>query len=424
MGIKALASAAFIIVTTQCSAATLTATLATQTYGTFGAIDMASAPGDAQNGYVLNGGTGKISVLDPTTGQSTVFLSGLFPQSDSNELQVALSLTFAPDYATSGLFYVSYATETNTHVVAEYARSMGAGNTALPSSRREILRIEHGDLEQGTHFGGDIAFSPVDGNLYVTTGDSDLDAVENALFVSQDPSDLRGKVLRIDPSTDFYPDDPTRNYTPAAGNPDFGEIADPAIWALGLRNPFKAAFDPVTGGYLIADVGEDTAEEINLGLAGANYGWPVVEGTTAFINSALGPGALADPEYSYGHGTGTNQAFSITGGEVYYGGITALDGQYVFGDYVTGGIWSIDPSLPANSQPQRWDVETDSDGLDRVLGFGFDGLGNLYVSDAFSGRLYRIDAATVPLPAAGLPLLSVLGVWGVWMRRKTRSAAP
>lgn len=84
------------------------------------------------------------------------------------------------------------------------------------------------------------------------------------------------------------------------------------------------------------------------------------EGTGTFISSPLGPGKLTDPVYSYGHGTGPFQGSSITGGEVYYGGIAAVDGQYVFGDYMTGSIWSIDPSFPSNQSPQRWNVETDS----------------------------------------------------------------
>ena len=116
-----------------------------------------------------------------------------------------LSLAFAPDYATSERFYVSYATETNSNIVAEYTGMPGGANTALPWSRREILRIEHGDNEFRVHFGGAIAFSPADGMLYFTTGDSDDALFDKTVFASQDPGELREKVLRIDPLSDLTP---------------------------------------------------------------------------------------------------------------------------------------------------------------------------------------------------------------------------
>lgn len=262
-------------------------------------------------GTYLLSRNGTLEHYNPTTGQRTVVLAGVTPAGGTNS---AYDVAFAPDFETSGKVYVSLRTTDNVHEVVEYTLSSDGSLVFAPESRRVVLSIDHGDAPAGAHFGGAIDFGP-DGALYVTTGDSDQ-PLDETLIVSQDVTDRRGKVLRIDPfGIDAYPDDPTNNYAIPTGNPDFGSTGDPSIWAIGLRNPFRATFDEQTGQYLIADVGEDLFEEINIGASGANYGWSAFEGLQN-VGGELSPlGTLTDPLFDYGRMFGG----SVTGGLVYYG---------------------------------------------------------------------------------------------------------
>ena len=163
---------------------------------------------------------------------------------------------------------------------------------------------------------------------------------------SQNLSSLQGKILRIDPTDDAFPEVTQTTTLPRRQEIPFPattvEVTD-AIWALGLRNPFQASFDPLTGAYFIGDVGEDSFEEINIGVSGANFGWPAMEGT---IPGPVPAGTdFIDPLYTYGHGVDPFEGFSVTGGAVYRGPIVELDGRYFFSDYVTAQIWSFLPNL-------------------------------------------------------------------------------
>jgi glucose/arabinose dehydrogenase len=178
----------------------------------------------------------------------------------------------------------------------------------------------------GNHNGGALHFSPVDGKLYLAIGD------QGSSSNAQSMTSRFGKLLR-------YNDD----LSIPSDNPFFGTAtgANRAIWALGLRNPFTFAFQPGTGRLFINDVGENTWEEVNDGVAGSNYGWPTVEGPTTNPN-------FRGPIYAYRHSGGLVTGFAIVGA-AFYNPVTrtfpaAYTGHYFFADYVNGWINRLDPA--------------------------------------------------------------------------------
>ena len=216
-----------------------------------------------------------------------------------------------------------------------------------PSSRREVLTV---DQPYSNHNGGQLAFGP-DQLLYIGLGDggSGGDPQRNAL----DLGSRLGKILRIDPVASG--DQP---YTVPADNPFVDTAgADPTVWAYGLRNPWRFSFDAPTGDLWIADVGQGDWEEVNRARAtaermdagrGANFGWSAIEGFEPFNDDQPSDGAL-DPLFVYDHNDGR---CSVSGGAVARGdAVAALQGWYVFGDYCTGQIWALDPTVPP-SQPR------------------------------------------------------------------------
>ena len=265
--------------------------------------------------------------------------------------------------------------------VAEYAvTGPDAGPVrADPSSRRELLRIEHSAF--GNHNGGDVHLGP-DGYLYVTVGDGG--GAGDPLGSGQDPHSLLGTVLRIDPSR------------PSAGRPygippdnPFADGRDgaPEVWAWGLRNPWRIAFDRVTGDLWIADVGQARLEEVNLEPAGTpggrNYGWSRFEGSQPFGDGPV-PADHVPPLFEYAHDGGD---LSITGGRVYRGrAVPGLAGAYLYGDFGSGRVGAL---------RQRDGVVVEAvDRLatvEQVVAFGEDADGEL-VALSLGGRLVRFVA--------------------------------
>ena len=234
-----------------------------------------------------------------------------------------LGVAFDPAFATNQFVYVYYtATSPSTH--NRISRFTADGDVALAGS--EVVILELNNLSSATnHNGGAIHFGS-DGKLYVGVG-------ENANSGnSQSMSNLLGKMLRINSDGTIPTDNPF--YATANG-------LNRAIWALGLRNPFTFAFQPGTGRLFINDVGQNTWEEINDGIAGSNYGWPNSEGPTST------PGERA-PLYYYGHGAGSFLGCAITGGAFYNPSVAqfpaAYTGVYFFADYCGGWINRMDPA--------------------------------------------------------------------------------
>jgi glucose/arabinose dehydrogenase len=233
-----------------------------------------------------------------------------------------LGVAFDPNFATNNFLYLYY-TVASTPIHNRISRFTANGDVAVPGS--ELIIFELNNLSATNHNGGAIHFGP-DGKLFVGVG-------ENAVGTnSQTLTNLLGKILRIN-SDGSIP----------ADNPFFGSAMDNnrAIWALGLRNPFTFAFQPGTGRIFINDVGETTWEEINDGIAGANYGWPDTEGPT-------GDPRFRSPIFAYTHGGGATTGCAIAGGAFYNPPTQQFPSEYVgdyfFADLCSGWIRRFHPS--------------------------------------------------------------------------------
>ena len=281
--------------------------------------------------------------------------------------QGLLGLAFAPDYATSGVYYVSYTDPGGTSRIVEYP------------SQVELISVSQ---PQANHNGGWIGFGP-DGYLYVALGDgggSDDNDFGHTAGVgnAQDTSNPLGAILRVDPDTGAY-----------------------THHAYGLRNPWRPSFDRMTGDLYIADVGQGACEEIDVqpaGVAGVNYGWRLREGTIATPSGGVGgphpPGAV-DPIFDYPHSAGNCSdpppgftGISVTGGYVYRGPSVDLWGRYLFADFSTAALWSLVWD-GGDGYVELTEHATAAD-IDLVSSFGEDSAGNVYVTDLADGEVYRI----------------------------------
>ncbi|HYD00123.1 MAG TPA: PQQ-dependent sugar dehydrogenase, partial [Phycisphaerales bacterium] len=206
------------------------------------------------------------------------------------------------------------------------------GTFAVAGSVQTVLRYQRA----AGHNGGWLGFSPVDGYLYLSLGDGGFAANPDPTNAAQSLSGttaFQGKVLRIDPSGDDFPADADRNYRIPPTNPFVGVDGDDEIWDYGLRNPWRCCFDPANGDFWIADVGQETWEEINLerqgtpsASGGHNYGWKCFEGVHFTGYAPCTPALPFTPPLAvYGHDE--SGGCSITGGIVYRGAaIPALVG--------------------------------------------------------------------------------------------------
>jgi glucose/arabinose dehydrogenase len=242
-----------------------------------------------------------------------------------------LGVAFDPNFSTNHFLYVYYTVPGRRHTTVHnrVSRFIANGDVAVKYSEQILLDIT--PLSSATnHNGGALAFGP-DGKLYIGVGENNNGA--NA----QDPTDLLGKILRINPDGSIPADNPLRR---AKG-------VNKAIWAIGLRNPFSLSFQPGTGRMFINDVGEHTFEEINEGIADSNYGWPMTEGPTTRRR-------IRAPIFSYGHGIGPTTGQAIVGSAFYSpggggggGGRTFprnYAGDYFFADLASGWIRRVDPT--------------------------------------------------------------------------------
>jgi glucose/arabinose dehydrogenase len=318
-----------------------------------------------------------------------------------------LGLAFAPDYLTSGRFYVNFTNANGDTVVARFLRSSDP-LLADPGSRFDLRWNGAGAPFIGqpfaNHNGGHLAFGP-DGYLYIGLGDggSGNDPGHNA----QNPALLLGKMLRVDVNV---PLDEPIGYRVPAGNPFVGSGPPgtrPEIWSFGLRNPWRYTFDDParggTGALVIGDVGQARVEEIDYepaGRGGRNYGWRNREGTQDNVTSlppAFTP--LTEPIFEYNRSFGQ----SITGGYVYRGAALGptFRGRYFYGDFVQGRVWSIALSVGGNGEATASDrVEHTAQlaGVATVSSFGVDADGELFVINYGSGAVFRIRGLGDPPP--------------------------
>jgi glucose/arabinose dehydrogenase len=276
-------------------------------------------------GWLVTEQAGRVHRINAAGAQASVFLD-IDSKVNSGGEEGLLGLALAPDFATSGVFYVHYSAANPRRSV--FARYTASGGTASASSEQILLEVQD---PYSNHNGGQLAFGP-DGFLYIGLGDggSRLDPQGNG----QNLDTLFGKILRIDVSGGG-------TYRVPADNPFVGrQGARGEVWAYGLRNPWRFSFDSETGDLWAGDVGQNTLEEIDVITKGGNYGWVVMEG-----NQCTGGGDSCDrsgkipPVVDYPTGGGN---CAVTGGFVYQGSaIEALRGAYVYGDYCSGRIWAL-----------------------------------------------------------------------------------
>lgn len=285
-------------------------------------------------------------------------------QVDTNEERGVIGVTLDPNFETNHFVYVYY-TSTDGSIHNRLSRFTADGNVAAAGSETVLLDLP--TLGAANHNGGALAFGP-DGKLYLGVGD-------NAVGENSPSLDTPfGKILRLNSDGSVPSDNPFLSQTTGVNQ---------YIWAKGLRNPFTIDFSP--GGELfINDVGEATFEEIDIGAAGADYGWPSSEGATT------DPG-ITGPIYTYGH---------KPSGEAIIGGAFLDDGFYYFGDLNEGFIRRMNVSTR--------EVSDFGSGLDSPVAFDKGPDGALYTVSVDTGDVTKIAALPVspPPPVAG-PVVTV-----------------
>ena len=307
---------------------------------------------------------GTLRVVQDGSLLATPFISLTVDQQGERGL---LGLAFDPAFSSNNLLYLYYTTPTPA-VHNRLSRFTANGNLVVPGS--EVVLLDLDNLTTATnHNGGAIHFG-LDGKLYVAVGENA--SPSNA----QSMSNILGKMLRLNADGSIPSDNPFFNT--ASGNRR-------AIWALGLRNPFTFAVQPVTGTMLINDVGQSSWEEINLGVAGANYGWPATEGATT-------DSSFRAPLHTYGHGQGNFTGCAITGGAFYNPATTQFPssyvGKYFFADLCSHWIRVYDP---ATTNVSAFATATTAGVVDLQVGND----GALYYASRSPGRVNRIRSASV-----------------------------
>lgn len=284
----------------------------------------------------------------PARGGAALATPFLSLRVDSAGERGLLGVALDPNFTSNRRLYVYYTVPGTSdrapfNRISRFTASSTNPNVMESGSERIIMELD--PLSATNHNGGAMHFG-ADGMLYVATGDNAVGSRSQSL------GNRHGKMLRINVNGDDFPSDARQNYAVPSSNPFLSQTTghNRAVWALGLRNPYTFSIQPGTGRMFINDVGQDGWEEINEGVAGANYGWPGIEGvrTTQSIPSI---GAYRNPFYAYSHGGSSNQGYAITGG-IFYNPPTAsfpssYMGDYFFADYVSNWIRKLDD--PANN---------------------------------------------------------------------------
>jgi glucose/arabinose dehydrogenase len=283
-----------------------------------------------------------------------------------------LSVAFHPSYATNGFFYVNFTDAAGNTRVERFTVSANADVANAASSKLILAQTQ----PFANHNGGLNLFGP-DGMLYIGLGDggSGGDPQGNG----QNLGTLLGKILRIDVDHG----DP---YAIPADNPFATRAgARGEVWAYGLRNPWRFAFDKLGGLLYVADVGQDRFEEVNVVVSsrsGVNYGWNVMEGSSCYAASTCSQTNLEIPPLVYDHASGC----SIIGGYVYRGtAIPELIGRYFYSDYCNGFLKSFRYQNGLALEQKTWSIGS----IGNVTSFGQDAAGELYMTSG-NGKVYRI----------------------------------
>jgi glucose/arabinose dehydrogenase len=341
-----------------------------------------SPPDDLTRLFVVEK-RGQIKIIDLESGAtlSTPFLNVGSEISFAGERGL-LGLTFDPDFAQNGYFYVNLINTAGDTEIRRYQVSATNPNEADLASETLIITIDQPDATN--HKAGWLGFGP-DGYLYAALGDGGPGNDPNGN--GQNIDTLLGKILRLDVSADGFPADPNRNYSIPADNPFASGAGADEIYALGLRNPWRASFDRGLGDFYIADVGQGEWEEVNIGALGGNYGWKRYEGNELRFPSVPASSPVTFPVYTYDHSVGQ----SITGGYVYRGPSDGLQGHYFFGDFVAQKMFTMHfdgTNWVATDRTAQ--INENVGAVNSISSFGEDGAGNLYVVD-LDGEIFRLN---------------------------------
>jgi len=334
-------------------------------------LAMYMAPGDDSYWYVVIQ-TGQVRRFINNAGVNSV--STFIDISDrviSGGERGLLGMAFHPDFATNGYVYLSY-TNDDAGLASRISRFNldGTGQALDPASEQVILTVSQ---PYNNHNGGQITFGP-DGHLYIGFGDG------GEPTNGQNINTLLGAVLRIDVG-----DGSSGSYTIPADNPFVNSGGGPEIFAYGLRNPWRWSFDRLTGDFWLGDVGQGSYEEIDIITNGGNFGWNIMEGAHCYNTASCNQTGLILPVAEYDHSLG----FAVTGGYVYRGSaIPFLYGQYLYGDYTTGRIWTLQQTGPG----QYTSTELLDTSLN-IASFAEDHDGELYVVN-LNGSIHKIIGDT------------------------------
>jgi glucose/arabinose dehydrogenase len=316
--------------------------------GLRGAVDVQNASDGSGRLFVVEK-AGRIRVVQDGALLPDPFLAITGRVGSSGTEQGLLGLAFHPNHSQNGYFYVNYTDVSGNTVIARFQVSADDPNRADPGSEDVLLRV---DQPFANHNGGCLAFGP-DGYLYIGLGDA------------------------------IPPDNP---YAAGGGLPE--------IWAIGLRNPWRLSFDRLTGDLYIADVGQNSWEEVDYVSAVTtsggpqsllNFGWNVLEATHPF-QGPLPAGPLTGPVTEYGH---TGNRCSVTGGYVYRGAaLQDWAGVYLFADYCTGEVFGL-----IHTGQDAWATQLLFSTGVNLTTFGQDEAGELYLIDYGDGILLQLAAS-------------------------------
>lgn len=328
-------------------------------------LDLQSPNDDTNRIFVVEKqGAIKVFLNENNVSETSTFLD-LSGNLVTDSEQGLLGLAFHPNYAVNGYFYVYYNPTNSISRISRFTVS-SAANVADADSEVVILEIPQ---TATNHNGGQLVFG-ADGYLYISSGDGGGNAAD-----AQNLSNLLGTILRIDVDNTSN----GLNYSIPGDNPftNNTEVRN-EIFAYGLRNPWRMSFDTQTNALWTGDVGQNAIEEIDIIVSGGNYGWNTLEGSSCYSGDCSDISDFIAPVFEYNQSNGDR---SITGGFVYRGTtIPALQGKYVYGDFVSGRVWMMNLDGTSN--------ELIEDTGYNIAAFGTDLNQELYLLD-LSGGIYK-----------------------------------
>jgi glucose/arabinose dehydrogenase len=338
-------------------------------------VDLQQAPGDSSRFFVVEK-DGAIKVFDNSASVKTsaTYLDIKRKVTSGGERGM-LGLAFHPDFKINGYFFVNYTAGSPLKTVI--ARYKAASATSAQADAQSETILFTFSQPYDNHNGGGLQFGK-DGFLYIATGDggSGGDPQNNA----QNRKSYLGKILRVDVNTTGKV-----NYGIPADNP-YATSTDgflPEIYAYGLRNPWRIAFDKETGRLFAGDVGQNEREEIDIITKGGNYGWRVKEGVDCYNSANCDQAGLIEPIHDYVQSNGDR---SITGGYVYRGtSVKSLVGKYIYGDYVSGRIWALE--LDGDKKKSN-SLLMENKGS--ISSFGQDMSGEVYYLNLGNGKIMKL----------------------------------